>query len=95
MMVMPLGPDLGRTLAIPSSSLGLIGGSYTAAAAVSGVAGAFFLDRYDRRKALGVALAGLVLATLSGALATGLWSLIATRILAGCFGGPPRWRWPS
>lgn len=88
MMVMPLGPDLGAALAIPSSQLGLIGGSYTAAAALSGIAGAFFLDRFDRRKALAVALAGLVLATWSGALATGLHSLLAARILAGCFGGP-------
>src|SRR5262245_56130429 len=54
MMVMPLGPDFARQLGIPSSQLGLVGGSYTAAAAAAGIAGAFFLDRFDRRRALAV-----------------------------------------
>ena len=61
MMVMPLGPDFARALGIPLSHLGYIGGSYTAAASVSGIAGAFFLDRFDRRKALAVAMLGLTL----------------------------------
>jgi predicted MFS family arabinose efflux permease len=88
MMVMPLGPDFAKALHIPSSQLGLLGGSYTAAAAVAGVAGAFFLDRFDRRKALAVALVGLVLGTLAGGFAAGLPSLLAARIIAGAFGGP-------
>ncbi len=88
MMVMPLGPDFARALGIPSSELGLIGGSYTAAAAIAGIAGAFFLDRFDRRRALAVALAGLVLGTAAGGLATGLPTLLATRVIAGLFGGP-------
>jgi predicted MFS family arabinose efflux permease len=88
MMVMPLGPDFARGLDIPSSQLGLVGGSYTLAAGVAGVAGAFFLDRFDRRKALGVALGGLVLGTAAGGLATGLISLLAARVVAGAFGGP-------
>jgi predicted MFS family arabinose efflux permease len=88
MMVMPLGPDFARSLGIPSSQLGLIGGSYTAAAAVAGIAGAFFLDRFDRRRALAVALAGLVLGTAAGGLATGLPTLLAARVVAGLFGGP-------
>src|SRR5688572_33450144 len=72
MIVMPLGPDFAKALGIPLSHLGYVGGSYTAAACVSGVAGAFFLDRFDRKKALGVSLAGLVLGTLAGAFARGL-----------------------
>src|SRR3954469_19242460 len=58
-MVMPLGPDLARSLGMRSSDLGLVGGSYTAAAAVSGLIGSLFLDRFDRRSALAVALVGL------------------------------------
>ncbi|WP_437900926.1 MFS transporter [Sorangium sp. So ce124] len=88
MVVMPLGPDFAVALGIPMSDIGLIGGSYTAAAAVSGVAGAFFLDRFDRRSALAVAMLGLVLGTAAGGLATGLPSLLAARVLAGAFGGP-------
>ena len=37
MMVMPMGPDFAKALGIPSSDLGLVGGSYTAAAAIAGV----------------------------------------------------------
>jgi predicted MFS family arabinose efflux permease len=88
MMVMPLGPDFADSLGIPVSKLGLIGGSYTAAAAVSGIVGSFFLDRFDRRSALGVAMAGLVVGTAAGGFATGLGTLMAARVLAGAFGGP-------
>jgi predicted MFS family arabinose efflux permease len=88
MMVMPLGPDFARELSIPTAQLGIIGGAYTAAAAVSGVAGASFLDRFDRKRALLWSLSGLVLGTALGGLAWGLESLIAARVVAGLFGGP-------
>jgi predicted MFS family arabinose efflux permease len=88
MMVMPLGPDFAAALGIPVSYLGLIGGSYTGAAAFSGMLGAIFLDRFDRRTALFVAMLGLVVGTASGALAQGLVSLVLARVLAGFFGGP-------
>jgi predicted MFS family arabinose efflux permease len=88
MMVMPLGPDFALGLGIPTSKLGLVGGAYTASAAVSGMAGALFLDRFDRRKALGCALLGLVIGTAAGGFATGLNSLVFARLLAGAFGGP-------
>src|SRR5438874_11923774 len=87
-MVMPMGPDFAAALGIPSSRLGLIGGSYTAAAAVSGLAGSFFLDRFDRRPALFLAMLGLVAGTALGGFATGMPSLMAARLLAGFFGGP-------
>ena len=87
-MVMPMGPDFAAALGIPSSNLGLISGSYTAAAAVSGLAGSFFLDRFDRRPALGLALTGLVVGTALGGFATDLPSLLAARVVAGLFGGP-------
>ena len=87
-MVMPMGPDFASALGIPASNLGMIGGSYTAAAAVSGLAGSFFLDRFDRRQALGAAMLGLVAGTALGGFATGLPSLMAARIVAGFFGGP-------
>lgn len=88
MMVLPLGPDFARALGIPNSRLGLVGASYTVAAASSGILGALFLDRFDRRKALGVALSGLFLGTAAGAFATSLASMLAARLLAGAFGGP-------
>ncbi len=87
-MVMPMGPDFAAGLGIPLSNVGLIGGAYTAAASVAGVVGSYFLDRFDRRKALAVAMLGLVLGTAAGGLATGLYSLMAARVIAGVFGGP-------
>jgi predicted MFS family arabinose efflux permease len=88
MMVMPLGPDFAAALGIATSRLGLVGGAYTFAAAVAGIAGAGLLDRFDRRTALGTAMLGLVVATFTGGLATGFGSMLAARLLAGFFGGP-------
>jgi predicted MFS family arabinose efflux permease len=88
MMVMPLGPDFAEGLGIPASQLGLVGGAYTAAAAVAGLAGAGFLDRFDRRRALAVAMLGLVAGTAAGGLATGLGTMVLARVVAGAFGGP-------
>jgi predicted MFS family arabinose efflux permease len=88
MMVMPLGPDFALALGIPASNLGLIGGAYTAAAAVAGVLGATFLDRFDRRSALAVVMLGLVVGTAAGGFASGLGTMLLARCVAGAFGGP-------
>jgi predicted MFS family arabinose efflux permease len=87
-MVVPLGPDFASALGIPMSQLGLVTGSYTLAGAAAGIAGSAFLDRFDRRTALAASMAGLVLATAAGGLATGLGTLMAARVAAGLFGGP-------
>jgi predicted MFS family arabinose efflux permease len=88
MMVSPLGQDFSDALHFPASKIGLVVGAYTAAACVAGLAGAFFLDRFDRRSALAVSMAGLIAGTAAGGLATGLPTLMAARIVAGAFGGP-------
>src|SRR5512133_1471802 len=88
MMVMPLGPDFAQALGIPTSHIGYLGGSYTAAAAVTGVIGATFLDRFDRRFALALALLGFAVGTLLGGFAQGFRSLILARVVAVAFGGP-------
>jgi predicted MFS family arabinose efflux permease len=88
MMVMPLGPDFATALGIPTSRLGLVGGIYTASAAVSGLVGALFLDRFDRRSVLGLAMLGLCLGTVSGGLVDSFEGLLVARVLAGAFGGP-------
>ena len=88
MMVMPLGPDFAKALTIPSSYLGLITGSYTASAAIAGLVAAQFIDRFDRRRALFVAMLGLVMGTVAGGFSTGLTSMLVSRVVAGAFGGP-------
>jgi predicted MFS family arabinose efflux permease len=88
MIVMPLGPDFAAALGIPVSRLGIIGGSYTVAAALAGIVGSFFLDRFDRRRALLTAMLGLIAGTALCAVARGMPSLVAARVVAGLFGGP-------
>jgi predicted MFS family arabinose efflux permease len=88
MMVMPLGPDFASALGIDTSHIGLVGGSYTAAAALTGVLGSMYLDRFDRRVAIAFAMLGLVIGTVAGGFAVGLTSLLAARVVAGAFGGP-------
>ena len=88
MMVLPLGPDFARALDIPNNRIGIIGGAYTAASFVSGLLGSLYLDRLDRRRALGLAMVGLVSATALGGLSLGFHTLVMARILAGLFGGP-------
>lgn len=87
-MVMPLGPLFATSLGIPESHLGYVGGAYTGAASVAGLLGSFFLDRFDRRKALAVSLFGLVTGTAAGGFATDLETLLFARVVAGAFGGP-------
>ncbi len=86
-IVMPLGPYF-RSIGVGDSQMGLLGMAYTGAACISGLIGAQVLDRFDRRKALVVALTGLVAGTASAGLATSLPTLMAARALAGTFGGP-------
>src|SRR5258706_8086542 len=88
MMVAPLGRDLAGPLHFDESRIGLVTGSYTAAAALAGFAGSFFLDRFDRRVALSVSLFGLACGTAAGGLARNLDELMMARVIAGTFGGP-------
>lgn len=87
-IVMPLGPDVAASLGVPLAELGLLGSAYTFAASFAGLAGSFFLDRFDRRRALGVALLGMVFGTVLAASSTGLSGLLVGRAVAGLFGGP-------
>ena len=88
MMVMPLGPDFARALGMDVSYIGVIAGAYTMAAAVVAVLGAKYLDRFDRKPALIVAIGGLSLATMAAALAWDVTTLFIARMAAGFFGGP-------
>ncbi|MBE2254528.1 MAG: MFS transporter [Myxococcus sp.] len=87
-IVMPIGPRLAQALDFPASHLPWLNGSYTATASVMGLLGALFLDRFDRRKAVGVAVAGLVIGTALCGLAESFTTLLIARSVAGAFGGP-------
>lgn len=88
MIIMPLGPELTIALNIPSSEMGLLGGIYTFAAAVSGLLFAPYLDRFDRKSVAIISLIGLVISTFLCTLAYDTNSMLLARTLAGIFGGP-------
>lgn len=87
MMVMPMGPDFASALGIPMNHLGFVGGSYTWAAFLVGLAGAKLLDRFPRRAALTAAATGLGVSTAAAAFAPNLLALLAARACAGACGG--------
>jgi predicted MFS family arabinose efflux permease len=87
-MVGALAPMFSRDLHIPTQSIGTIMGSYMLASATSGFLGTLYLDRFDRRKALGIGLIGVVAGLALTAMAPNLPLLIAARIVSGIFAGP-------
>jgi predicted MFS family arabinose efflux permease len=87
-MVGALAPMFSRDLHIPTQSIGTIMGSYMLASATSGFLGTLYLDRFDRRKALGIGLVGVVAGLALTAMAPNLPLLIAARIVSGIFAGP-------
>jgi predicted MFS family arabinose efflux permease len=87
MIMMPLGGQLMRTFNISPAQFTSLVASYGLAAAVSGFAGGFFMDRFDRKRSLLVLYAGFGLATLACGLASTHHTLLAARLAAGAFGG--------
>ena len=87
MIMVPMGEQLMRAFAISPAQFSRLVAVYGFAAALSGLAGGFVLDRFDRKRALLTLYAGFGLATLGCGLApTHHWLLVA-RTLAGAFGG--------
>src|SRR5215211_6640550 len=64
MIVMPLGPQLMRTLEIGPSQFGLIVSSYTFAAGVAGLVASSIADRFARRTLFMWLYGGFLLGTL-------------------------------
>ncbi|MHA7130933.1 MFS transporter [Algoriphagus namhaensis] len=87
MILMPLGPQLMRIFDISPREFGLLVSSYTFSAGTSSFFGAFFLDRFDRKKILLWVYVGFSLATLGCALSPSYSILLSARVLSGIFGG--------
>jgi DHA1 family inner membrane transport protein len=87
MIMMPLGGQLMRVFNISPAQFTHLVASYGLAAAVSGFAGGFFLDRFDRKRSLIILYGGFGLATLACGLAPTHHTLLAARLAAGAFGG--------
>lgn len=87
MILMPLGPKLMRDMGITSSQFGSLVSVYTFTAGVTNLLGAFFLDRYDRKKSTLILYLGFIIGTLACGLANNFEFLFAARSIAGAFGG--------
>src|SRR5438105_5685930 len=87
MIMMPLGAQLMDVFQITPAQFTQLVASYGIAAAVSGFAGGFIVDRFDRKRSLLFLYAGFGLATLSCGLAPSHHWLLLARVAAGSFGG--------
>jgi len=87
MIMLPLGPQLMRTFGMSPAQFTYLVAAYGLAAALSGFAGGFFLDRIDRKRALLWSYAGFGLATVACGLAPTHDTLLLARLAAGAFGG--------
>jgi predicted MFS family arabinose efflux permease len=87
MIMMPLGPQFMRLFAIDPHAFSLLVSSYTFAAAGSGFVAAFWIDRFDHKRALLFLYGGFIVATGLCGLAPDYPFLLAARIIAGFFGG--------
>lgn len=87
MIVMPLGPQLMRTLDIGPAEFGLIVSSYTFAAGAAGLIASAIVDRFARRTTFIVFYSGFLVGTFLCAIAPTYHLLVAARIATGAFGG--------
>jgi len=87
MIMMPLSPQLMADFGIQPAQFGLLVSSYSIAAGISALLAASIADRFDRRSALLASYVGLMVSTLACATATGFYSMLIARAIAGTFGG--------
>ncbi len=87
MILMPLGPQLMRIFEIGPAEFSFLVSSYTFSAGISSFFGAFFLDRFDRKKILLWVYVGFMVGTLGCALSPSYGVLLVARVVSGIFGG--------
>lgn len=87
MILMPLGPQLMKEFDILPNQFALLVSTYTFSAGISGFIGAFFIDRFDRKKALVLMATGFAVGTLSCSFMNSYELLLIARALTGMFGG--------
>lgn len=87
MIMMPLGSHLMRVFHIGPTEFSHLVAAYGLAAATSGFAAGFVLDRFDRKHALLALYTGFSVSTVACALAPTHHALLFARLAAGAFGG--------
>lgn len=87
MIMMPLGPQLMRELAIDPRAFGNLISVFALSAGGVGLLAAPFIDRFDRRRVLLFCYAGFAAGTLGCALSHTESMLMTARAVCGAFGG--------
>lgn len=87
MLIMPLGDLFISTFDITAVEYSYLVSAYAFAAAISAIIGVFFLDIFDRKRALIFIYTGFIIGTFCCAFATSFYMLVGLRFLTGMFGG--------
>jgi DHA1 family inner membrane transport protein len=87
MIMMPLGNYLIDNFGITAMQFSILVAAYSISAFFSGLAIAMFIDRFDRKRSLLLAYIGFLLGTIACGFAPTYGLLLASRIIAGLFGG--------
>ena len=87
MVLMPLGPQFMRIWEISPTEFAVLVSAYTLSAAVASVLCGFYVDRFDRKRALLLLYGGFAVSTLLCAAAPDFAWLLAARSVSGAFGG--------
>ncbi|MDP4264040.1 MAG: MFS transporter [Bacteroidota bacterium] len=86
-IMVPLSIYLMPYFNISAFQFGILVASYSVSAFFSGLIVALLVDRFDRKRSLILGYAGFLLSTIACGLASTYGLLLASRILAGLFGG--------
>lgn len=87
MIIMPLGAKFMEIFTISPKQFSFIVACYSMAAFVGSFTSAFFIDKFDRKKALLLLYAGFTLGTIACSFAPSYPILLLARMLTGAFGG--------
>ncbi|HTF05039.1 MAG TPA: MFS transporter [Bacteroidia bacterium] len=87
MIMMPLSTHFTDEFGITNAAFGLLVASYNISAGIFAAAGAFFIDRFDRRKVMLLCYTAFIIGTLACGFAPTFGFLLAARIFTGMFGG--------
>lgn len=87
MIMMPLSTQFTKEFSITNSEFGLLVASYNISAGIFAAAGAFFIDRFDRRKVMLLCYAAFIVGTAACAMAPNYELLLSARLFTGMFGG--------
>jgi len=87
MIIMPMGDIFINLYDISSDQYTLLVSSYAIAAFISSIMGMFFIDNFERKKALIFIYSGFIVGTFMCSLSSSYHLLLTFRFLTGLFGG--------